>query len=181
MNPLTGILLLLGIIGLVQKGKGPGVVGEGESPTGLQPADWTPGSGLPRGIRNNNPGNIKRSATPWRGKIPQSNETDPIFEEFVDKPHGTRAMIKVLQTYQSRYGLNTIRKILGRYAPNSENPTSTYVSYVAKHAAMGVDIPFNTKSVTDMRPVIKAMAQFENGRGKQWVTDSDFNRGWLLV
>lgn len=40
---------------------------------------------LPRGLRNNNPGNIRYSdATDWQGEVPASKKQDNAFEEFED-------------------------------------------------------------------------------------------------
>ena len=56
----------------------------------------------PRGLRNNNPGNIRNSdATDWQGEIPASKKQDNSFEEFEDMAHGYRALIKLLQNYRN--------------------------------------------------------------------------------
>ena len=63
----------------------------------------------PRGIRNNNPGNIRNSdATDWKGEIPAGAKKDNSFEEFKDMPHGYRALIRLLQNYRRKHGCQTI-------------------------------------------------------------------------
>lgn len=83
-----------------------------------------------RGIRNNNPFNIKNSANTWLGKIPASQKKDKTFEEFVNIEFGLRAGIKLLRKYIVDYGLVTPYEIINRFAPSSENNTVNYVKYV---------------------------------------------------
>ena len=53
---------------------------------------------MTRGIRNNNPGNIRNSdATDWKGEVNAFAKKDTSFEEFVDMPHGYRALLRLLQ------------------------------------------------------------------------------------
>ena len=84
-------------------------------------------TGLARGMRVNNPGNLKEFGEAWQGRVTPSS--DPVFVEFRSYAYGLRAMIKLLQNY-IRQGNNTIRSILYRYAPTSENDTNSYVEYV---------------------------------------------------
>ena len=72
----------------------------------------------PRGLRNNNPGNIRNSdATDWQGEVPASKKRDKTFEEFEDIAHGYRALIKLLQNYRRKYGCQTIADFISRWAP----------------------------------------------------------------
>lgn len=80
-----------------------------------------------RGIRNNNPFNIKRSKQPWIGKKPFP--TDRTFEQFALMEYGVRAGLKLLLTYVHR-GINTPSKIIHRFAPASENNTQNYIDFV---------------------------------------------------
>lgn len=90
-------------------------------------------SDLPLGLRNNNPGNIKASPDNWQGEI----GTDSGFEVFKSVFWGLRALFKNLKTYYFRYGLNTIEKIINRWAPPSENDTESYIQFVSYRT--GVD------------------------------------------
>lgn len=54
---------------------------------------------LPRGIRNNNPGNI-RWGSDWQGLISEEERTDKSFCQFQDPVYGLRAMVKIIFTYQ---------------------------------------------------------------------------------
>ena len=83
-----------------------------------------------RGIRNNNPFNIKRSSSRWLGKVPFKDSTDPVFEQFTDIDYGLRAGFILLRNYIKR-GDNTYRKIITRFAPSSENDVDSYLSYLS--------------------------------------------------
>ena len=82
----------------------------------------------PRGIRNNNPLNIRIGNT-WLGERP--NPTDPAFEEFVTMEYGLRAAFIILRRYIRRYKKNTITSIVSTWAPASENDTLKYIDRVA--------------------------------------------------
>ena len=88
----------------------------------------------PRGIRNNNPLNIRKGNN-WKGERP--HQTDKAFEEFQSMEFGIRAGFIILRKYINGYfGLtakhNTIEKIIRRWAPPSENATQNYIDFVAK-------------------------------------------------
>jgi hypothetical protein len=85
----------------------------------------------PRGIRNNNPGNIRLSATLWQGQK-QPLQTDPDFIEFTTPLYGLRALMKTLLTYYLKYNLDTVQSLINRYAPPHENATDSYIYEVAK-------------------------------------------------
>lgn len=90
---------------------------------------------LPRGVRNNNPLNL-RVGNNWQGEL--SVNTDGSFEQFESSAYGFRAAAKVIRTYQSKYGLKTINDIVTRFAPPVENNTKNYASFVA--GKMGIDL-----------------------------------------
>lgn len=68
----------------------------------------------PRGIRNNNPGNI-RWGSDWKGLKKDGKQQDPSFCIFKTPEYGIRALAKLLRNYKQLYGLNTPRKIISRY------------------------------------------------------------------
>lgn len=116
----------------------------------------------PRGIRNNNPGNI-RWGDDWRGLIPDAERTDKSFCQFISPEYGIRAMIIILRNYQRKYGLKTVTDIINRWAPPVENNTLAYINSVAKE--IGVD-PAAEINVLDRRIMIKLLAaiiKHENG------------------
>lgn len=112
-----------------------------------------------RGIRNNNPGNIRHSATHWQGQSPQ--QTDTQFVQFDTPEMGIRALSVLLNTYSKKYGLNTVRGIISKYAPASENNTSAYANAVS--AALGV-LPDDVLNVQARKSeLVQAIIKHENG------------------
>lgn len=110
-----------------------------------------------RGIRNNNPGNIDYSASnPWKGQT----GSDGRFAVFSDAVYGIRALYKNLQTYRTKYRLVTIRGIISRWAPASENNTAAYIAAVSR--AVG-KLPDATLAAEDYPALIAAIIQHENG------------------
>ena len=67
---------------------------------------------MARGIRNNNPGNIRHGSSKWQGM--SATQTDSEYIQFDDPVYGIRAIVKLLRNYQSRHGLNTIEEIITR-------------------------------------------------------------------
>lgn len=114
---------------------------------------------MARGIRNNNPGNIRHGGSAWQGM--SAEQTDASFVQFDSPVYGIRALAKLLKNYQSRYGLYTVREIINRWAPPTENITSAYVEHVARVAGVSPDeqIDINEKMV----PVVTAIIKHENG------------------
>ena len=76
---------------------------------------------MARGLDNRNPGNIRRSKVRYRGEVRPSR--DPDFKQFETLAWGYRAIFVLLDTYRIRYGLDTIRGMISRWAPPSENHT----------------------------------------------------------
>lgn len=114
-----------------------------------------------RCVRNNNPGCIRRTSTDWIGET--GTVTDATFEEFTSPEYGIRAMARTLRTYKNTYGDNTIRKVVSRWAPHSENPTDNYVQFVANQVGVSADQPIDITSDQFLPQIIAAMIQFENG------------------
>ena len=117
---------------------------------------------VPRGIRNNNPGNI-RLGSPWFGLVPASQQTDPSFCQFTDAKYGIRAMGKILCTYHDTYGLDTIQEMIGRWAPPNENDTAAYVANVAHLVGVAPTDKINIHDPNTLAPIVKAIIQHENG------------------
>jgi hypothetical protein len=134
---------------------------------------------LPRGIRNNNPLNIRRSKDQWKGLAEQ--QKDRSFWQFKSLEWGWRAAFYLLtRTYYHKYRLYTIRGIISRWAPSCENDTSAYVQNVARLTGIDPDkplgIPSESPSVWMMVGV--AMAIQENGTSS--IDYFAMLRGWEL-
>lgn len=114
----------------------------------------------PRGILNNNPGNIKRTSIAWRGEVPEAEKTDPVFEQFTAPEWGIRAMAREILT-SLRRGQTTIRAIITEWAPPSENPTESYIANVSRRTNIAPDAPIDADR--DMAALIGAIIRQENG------------------
>ena len=114
----------------------------------------------PRGLRNNNPGNIVRTSERWQG-MAADQSADPRFVVFDAPVYGLRALARILRKYHSS-GLTSVQAIINRYAPPVENDTGAYVRAVA--AALGVT-PTQPIQLTDaaMSTLIAAIVKHENG------------------
>ena len=85
-------------------------------------------------ISNCNPLNIRyRSEGYWQGQAPSGGRAQ--FCRFYDMKWGFRAAFRLMQTYYERYHLDTVEKIVSRWAPPKENDTKAYVSYVVNDLA----------------------------------------------
>lgn len=120
------------------------------------------GSNKSRGIRNNNPGNI-RWGDEWQGLVPQAQRTDKSFCQFISPEYGIRAMIIILRNYQSKYGLKTITGIVKRWAPPNENDTQAYTRSVATATDTDADKPIDLTDSRKLFPLLQAIIKHENG------------------
>jgi len=120
----------------------------------------------PRGIRNNNPGNLDRTRprTPWEGRVPDTQLTDSRFEQFVAPEYGIRALVRTLLTYQRKHGANTVHEIISRWAPSTENQTGAYIASVC-NALGGISPqrPLDLQQYEVMRRLVLAIIRHENG------------------
>lgn len=115
-----------------------------------------------RGIRNNNPGNI-RWGDEWEGLVSETQRTDESFCQFTSPEYGIRAMIIILRKYNRQYGLRTVSEIINRWAPPVENDTDSYVNSVAKHIGVVPDQKIDTNDSRIIIPLLEAIIQHENG------------------
>lgn len=114
----------------------------------------------PRGIRNNNPLNIRIGNT-WLGERP--NPTDSEFEEFVSIEYGYRAAFCILRRYIRRYHKNTIKDIVSTWAPASENATEKYVQIVCQRMGIGPEEVIRFSDQLTMVQLVAAMQFVECG------------------
>ena len=135
---------------------------------------------LPRGIRNNNPLNIRRTKDQWQGL--KKEQTDPSFCQFENLAYGWRAAFRLLtRTYYHTYRLFTIRAIVNKWAPPNENNTRAYVENVSRLTGIGADEPLGIPSDKPGRWIAlgAAMAIQENG-----ITSIDWFamlKGWEMA
>ncbi|MFB0770361.1 structural protein [Proteus cibi] len=129
-----------------------------------------------RGERNNNPGNI-RHGSKWQGLSAQ--QTDKDFCQFVSPEYGIRAIYKLLQTYQNRDKLNTVEKIIDKYAPPNENNTTGYINRAAKDIGVSVNEYINVSSKPVAIALATAIVCVE--LGYQPYSSKVFEDAWLLL
>lgn len=112
-----------------------------------------------RGLRNNNPLNIRRSAEQFQGEI---KGKDKSFKTFETMPYGYRAAFVTLSTYLSK-GYNTIEKIISKWAPPAENNTAGYITKVEKYSGVPRAKELTATDGADYILIVAAMSAVENG------------------
>ena len=130
---------------------------------------------LPRGLRNRNPGNLRRSAERFRGGVVPSR--DAAVKEFERLEWGYRALFVVLDTYRRRHGLRRLEEFIARWAPPAENDTAAYLRAVTARTGLAPDAEIDTRDRPTMTALAAAITRVENG------TEADpaaLQRGWEL-
>ena len=116
---------------------------------------------IPRGIRNNNPLNI-RVGNNWQGEV--AKPSDHTFEQFKEMKYGVRAAFIILRNYINRHKLNTIPKVINRWAPSKENNTLAYIKAVEKYSLIDINETLRFENKCQMINLFRAMCIVENGR-----------------
>ncbi|WP_026383407.1 phage tail tape measure protein [Achromobacter xylosoxidans] len=121
--------------------------------------EYSPTSGDPRGIRNNNPGNLV-----YVGQAGASKEANGRFATFASAQEGLNALAAQLRRYGQR-GLNSIQSIVNTYAPASENNTGAYANYLAQKMGIDTNTQFDVNSdPAALAALIRGIVEYENGR-----------------
>lgn len=128
----------------------------------LRPLDFT-GDALTfavRGLRNNNPGNIRwNPANKWIGQLRDDGGGYIVFDTM---ENGLRALARLLTNYM-RSGNNTVSKIITRWAPAADNNnTAAYIRAVVRDTGFAADQPLTATQGTIV-PLMKAITRHENG------------------
>ena len=145
---------------------------------------------MTRGIRNNNPLNLRHSADRWQGA--RIMQTDPDYVQYKDIKWGFRAAWKILDTYCLTFKKEgkayNVRNIIGRWAPPTENDTDAYVRAVVKLSGLGgnENMPrpkhyWNFEEVDKLVRLIRAMVCVENGIKWEKVDTKDIWKGYDLA
>jgi hypothetical protein len=122
------------------------------------PTSAAAGGRAPRGIRNNNPGNIIATNITWRGKT----GNDGAFEIFDSAVDGIRALALNLVN-KARRGLVTVRSIITSWAPPAENDTASYIAAVAGALGVAADAQLNLTDPNTLTALADAIIIHENG------------------
>lgn len=131
---------------------------------------------MSRGIKNCNPGNIRRNNTKWQGL--REVQTDNLFFQFKSMEWGYRAMFIILQNYQRIYGLKTLSEMIYRWAPPIENDTEQYIRVVSNRAKIRTNVPIDVNNKSLMSRLVEAMCFVENSVSGDM---SEIEHGWNLI
>ncbi|WP_228006117.1 hypothetical protein [Morganella morganii] len=131
----------------------------GEMPSGAAVSD---GSGNARGIRNNNPGNIRKSKDVWVGQT----GNDGAFVTFATPAHGIRATGRNLLSY-ARQGYVTPEQIITRWAPpEDDNDTDGYIKFVSEYLNVPRDTRLDLTDLNTLTRLSMAIMIKENGQSE---------------
>ncbi len=115
-----------------------------------------------RGIRNNNPLNIRKNDIHWKGL--KENQMDRSFFQFKEMYWGYRATIKILKTYQTKYGLCSLSEMIKRWAPPLENNTENYITVVSQRSGVTRTENIDLSNKDLVVRIVEAMTYVENGK-----------------
>lgn len=135
----------------------------------------TPGTGTTRAERNNNPGNLNFAGQAGAVLEDGSNAR---FAKFGSTAEGVSALAKQLQRYGER-GLDTVSKIINKYAPSSENNTQAYIDALSKRLGVTGDQKLDLNDTTTLTGLIKGIARHE--AGSDYLSDSDVMTGLSMA
>ena len=124
---------------------------------------------MTRGQRNNNPLNIRHSADQWQGA--RKEQTDKSFVQFETMAHGYRAAWKVLESYWKYFHdlpkAFSVRNIISRWAPPTENDTDNYIRTVLRLTGLGgnenLTQPSRATGYERLELLVRAMTTMECG------------------
>lgn len=134
-------------------------------------------SSAPRGIRNNNPGNLIFTNINWTGKLPKEQNKDRRFEMFITPEYGIRAMIKDLKNDIEK-GKNTVPALMTEYAPRFENNTDAYIQMVCKDLKVSATAKLLPTKNT-LRLLVHSISRVENGGN--FITNELFDKAYAMI
>ena len=108
-------------------------------------------------IGKNNIFNIRAGKAQWLGMT----GTRRGFVEFDTREHGIRAWLVLMRNYRRLYGCKTVRQIVSRFAPPTENETERYIKFCAEGVMLDADCALT--AVIDYAFLGKYMARMETG------------------
>lgn len=130
----------------------------------------------PRGIRNNNPLNIRHNRNNrWQGVYEQ--QTDPEFVRFASMQFGIRAGFVIIRNY-IKAGHKDVASIISRWAPSSENNTESYIRHVCELSGLSPFQQLQFEDKQSMVALVDAMIRVECGRP---VDHNDIVKGYAMV
>lgn len=127
------------------------------------------------GEKLNNPFNL-RTGCEWVGLTGESRG----FCIFDSMKNGIRAAFITLRTYYQVHGLRTIRSIITRWAPATENNTEGYIYKVAKRLGKQPDKTLNFETSDDLLNLMEVIYEVETGHKASCETLEMFLDLWTL-
>lgn len=135
-------------------------------------------SALPRGLRNNNPGNLVQTNIAWVGKVPLNQNTDSRFEQFYELRYGIRALMRDIIS-DVKKGKNTVTSLITEFAPNFQNNTTAYINSVI--SSVGNDF-IGELTQEKLIAICKAIVLVENGTiVSKYIDDSDYKEAITIL
>ena len=140
---------------------------------------------IPRGIRNNNPLNIRRSKADWQGL--SKEVTDKEFCQFENMFYGFHAAFKLLFNYYYKHGLRTVKGIINRWAPSSDgNDCNVYAKFVINYMMGNRAFEANTQFIMpkpedgphSWKLLVKAMAEMESTKAIRQYFEGNINEAY---
>ena len=137
----------------------------------------------PRGLRNNNPLNIRLSSDRWQGQVlPQRGSGEGAFCVFESMKWGWRAAFVILcRTYYNKYKLRTIRALITRWAPPKENNTEAYIRRVTDRIGIGADTVLGSPQEQPAQWMMIAMAMAIVECGTTQLDYLSMLKGWEMA
>ena len=140
-----------------------------------------------RGEKNNNPLNIRHSASQWQGA--RKELTDKSFVQFESMAYGYRAAWKILQSYYQRFSEQgkelTVRNIITRWAPPKENNTESYIRIVLILSGIREKEtllpPNDVESYDRLSRLLSAMTTMECGIRQKQIDTEAIYKGYKLA
>ncbi|MFY2843567.1 phage tail tape measure protein [Achromobacter ruhlandii] len=132
----------------------------------VESANQASGTGTPRGIRNNNPGNLI-----YVGQAGATKEENGRFAVFPTAQAGLNELADQLRRY-GRRGLDSIQAIVNTYAPATENDTGAYANYLAQKMGINTDTKFDVNSdPAALAALVRGIVEYENARVNPYSND----------
>ena len=135
---------------------------------------------MARGLKNNNPLNIRHNSDTFVGEV---QGKDKAFKTFQSRAHGYRAAFVTLHTYLVKHRRDTIEKIIRAWAPPEDNnDTEAYIASVEKQSGIPRDKVLTTNSGEDYEKIVIAMSKVENGVAAETAeVESGFKLQWKIT
>lgn len=162
---------------------------------GVDRLDYREKVHMPRGIRNNNPGNIRiNQSSNWKGKVTQQNNTDGIiwevdgekkllilkdYEQFIDITFGIRAMIIFIKTCQTKYGINTIEGLINVYYPHNKKMVESFIKFLEKNTMIQRNYEFSYRDYDRMFRIVRWICKWNTGQ--LIVKPLYFQKAWAMA